>query len=153
MRNLKILDEEGFDPRVTLVLTPENHERVRRAIDKIVGGMDIGVNIHPVLKEGFDWKDHKDLWDEFEAMGDGLLVGFIRDIPKKFEKGNWLREMNCQAGMDYFLLFPDGMVYRCYTHILRGEPIGHIKDVVPFKKPEPCGFRCHFPCDIQVEKS
>jgi len=149
--NLRILDKGGFNVRVTLVLTPENTDKVSMAIEKI-NKLRAGVNIHPILKQGFDWGKHSQIWDEFKAMDDGKRILFISDIPTVFADLEWPRPQACHAGMDYFILFPDGIVYRCYTMILRGKPLGHIKEVVPYKEPQPCKIRCQFPCDLQVPK-
>lgn len=150
-KNLEILAEGAFGPRATLVLSPDNIETVKNAIERVTG-LGVGVNIHPVLKQGFDWGKYPEIWDEFKAMDDGKRILFISDIPTSFADLKWPRAQACGAGMDYFVLFPDGMVYRCYTMILKGKPLGHIKDLVPSSEPKPCEIRCRFPCDIQVPK-
>lgn len=150
-RNLSILRDQGFNVRVTIVLTPENEKRARTAIGRM-NEQGFGVNIHPILKQGFDWGKHSRIWDEFKAMDDGKWIMFISDIPQKFIEIDWPKPQACRAGTDYFVLFPDGMVYRCYTMILRGKPLGHIKEVIPFKEAQPCKIRCQFPCDLEVPK-
>lgn len=152
--NIMLLAKKGINVRVTIVISPDNYkvgfEKVKSFISK-----GIGVNIHPILKQDFDWQAdpaHKEIWGAMEQM-EQLAPGFvvmIKDISDR-----WVPEHYpiCDAGTDkYSMLMPDGMVYRCYSQILTGTNEGHINDYTPKTMPEGCTMDCMFPCDRQVAR-
>lgn len=146
-RNLTILKNKGFPLRVTMVLTPQNHGKVARGIKILKEQLKIPVNIHPLYKQGFDWKDYQKIYDRFQAMHDGEAVRFITAIPTRFIRERRNRPIKCWAGTNYFALWPDGTLFRCYTEMIFGEPIGHIKDYVPPVGGRACEVQCSFHCD------
>jgi hypothetical protein len=145
-RNIAILRSKRINVRVTIVVTPENH---KQAFDKIMEykNYGIGVNVHPVLKQDFDWAEHKDIWSNIQTLADGNRVMVIGDISDKWEAQH--HDM-CAAGGNYFALMPDGKVNRCYSQILTDETAGHISEYAPLQGKQPCSMDCMFPCDRQV---
>jgi hypothetical protein len=146
----KISKLQGFPQgvRVTMVITPWNHEKVWEQAKEYMW-KKIGVNIHPFLNQEFSWEKNQDiiqLW-RGRTKETGNWCEFIEDIPDFFggETHN-----SCHGGKDFFIVWPDGRVMRCYSEILRGEFIGHIKDFIPFDGPKPCTIPCVFPCDKQL---
>ncbi len=150
LNNIKTLRAKGIPVRITIVLTPDNLDILREKVRDFVF-QNIGVNIHPMLKQGFDWKDHREVWDaaiEFAALSP--CVNIIKDISDA-----WVPERHeiCPAGTDkYFVVMPDGSVVRCYSDILRYEPTENIETFVPAKENGPCGKECMFPCDKQIAR-
>ena len=155
LNNVLLLIRKGINVRVTIVISPNNYkigfEKVKMFLSK-----GIGVNVHPLLKQDFDWNAdpaHKEIWKGMEAMeasAPGFVV-MIKDISDR-----WIPEHYpiCDAGTDkYSMLMPDGMVYRCYSQILTGTNEGHVRDYKPSKTPEACNMDCMFPCDRQVARA
>ena len=60
-RNIEALKAKSLYPRVTLVLKPDNTEKVKAAMEKALS-LKVGSNIHPILKQGFDWKENKKIF-------------------------------------------------------------------------------------------
>jgi len=151
INNLWILRRKGFSVRVTMVFTPENYKAV---LDKMkrYQEMKIGINLHPLFKQGFSWYDHNNVYDEVKQkaveMNNNNSINFIGAINKRF-KGEG-RHPACPGGANFFSLSPDGKVYRCVSSyvVLNKEPIGHIKDVEPSKLAQPCEGGCVFTCDF-----
>ena len=146
MTNLFILRGKGIMPRVTIVITPENYNVAKEKI-KMFQVEGYGVNIHPVLKQDFDWAEHRDVWDGIKGLADGAQTMIVGDISDK-----WMPERHemCSAGGDYFCLMPDGQVLRCYSQILTDDHGVFIKDFEPVYEARPCSMDCMFPCDRQI---
>jgi len=146
--NLFLLKIKGLKPRVTVVITPQNHQF---AFKKIKWLTDLGycVNIHPVLKKDFSWQEQMDIWDKAKAFADGDRIRFIDDISYRWVEH---RYDFCEAGKNYFMLLPDGRVLRCYSQILTEKDLGYIWNFAPHSIMMPCNMGCVFPCDRQVRK-
>jgi len=155
MRNLKILKDKGINVRVTIVITPENYQK---GFVKTVEYMNegFGINIHPLLKQGFDWnskKEDKAIWQgmvELEQASHGIVT-MIKEI-----SDHWKAEHYpvCQAGTGkYFMAMPDGQVFRCYSQILTGKKEGMIETFVPNVSNEACNMDCMFPCDREIART
>lgn len=142
--NLRYIRSQGVNVRVTLVFTPENHkECMKAAIDF---STMFGINLHPVLKQGFSWEAHRDIFDDFMSISDDKRIRFIGNIKDKWEPD---RFETCTAGDDYFALMPDGSVKRCYSHILTDEKT-FIGGYEPNGDRRPCATDCCFPCDKEI---
>lgn len=145
--NLMFLRKRGILARVTLVLTPQNADTCFSKIEQFVN-LGFGVNIHPVLKQGFSWAKDMDIWNKAQSMI-SKAVCFVSDIPFEWKPE---RYFSCKAGDGYFCVLPDGQVLRCYSEIFTDNNRGHISD---YKMPSglrECNIDCMFPCDRQVEK-
>jgi len=155
LANIKVLRQRGFPITVTLVLMPDNIEQVKEAITEFNKHF-LRVNIHPVLKQGFNWNEHKDVLNQMDdiikTIDSERLIKLIRDIRHEWQPDGAVE--SCPAGKEYFLVFPDGMVYRCYSHALarKCEPMAHISELKLNEKDEPCDGGCIFPCDIQCQR-
>lgn len=151
INNLWILRKKGFSLRVTVVFTPDNYNDVLAKM-KIYREMKIGVNLHPMFKQGFSWHEHADIYNEvkqkaFELNSDNA-INFVANIEKEFKgKGS---HPACPGGSNYFSLSPDGKIYRCVSSyvVLNRPPLGHIKDMEPTKLAQPCDGGCVFTCDF-----
>ncbi|MBW2081683.1 MAG: radical SAM protein [Deltaproteobacteria bacterium] len=148
LANIDWLKRRGFPLRVTLVMTPENAEHmfgVMRDFRK----QEVMVNVHPVLKQGFSWKEHEELIAKMRTLHDGVWVNFVEDVPKEWKPR---RYSNCNAGGKYFALMPDGTVLRCYSALLWHGSLGHVSDFEPSSLFRPCGKQCVFHCDNRAKK-
>jgi MoaA/NifB/PqqE/SkfB family radical SAM enzyme len=155
LQNIKVLRQRGFPVNVTLVLTPTNLEKVKKAVD-LFNESYLRCNVHPMLKQGHDWNKHKkvlhDMYAYLRQIKSDSLIKFIDDIPKHY-KPQGAKE-KCPAGKNFWIAFPDGNVYRCYSHALSEakKPMGEIAVFQPNKNDEPCEGGCLFPCDIQCQR-
>lgn len=146
--NLKYIRTQGVNVRVTLVFTPDNDEECMAAAFEM--SQYFGINLHPLLKQDFDWNDHLDVWDRFKKFANGRNILFIENIPPKWEPQ---RFKQCSAGYDYFALMPDGKVLRCYSEITRHqENVVYIDDYNPEKENKECMKCCCFPCDKDIAR-
>lgn len=144
-RNLFNIKRRGIMPRVTIVFTPWNYEEAFKKIKHFA--QNFGVNIHPMLKQGFSWEKsgYMRVWREAEQLARDIdSVQFINSISDEWKPE---RYDVCSAGRDYFCVMPDGQVRRCYSHLLAEKVEGHIKDFKPATEARPCGVDCMFPCD------
>lgn len=155
LKNIKVLRQRGFPVTVTCVLTPTNIEKIKEAI-KEFNKHFIRVNIHPLLKQGFDWNEHKDVIKEMvdivSGMNNDKLIKVITDIREHFVPDG--PKDKCAAGKNYFVAFPDGRIYRCYSHALSvgAQPMAEVGDLVLSNEDEPCAGGCIFPCDVQCQR-
>ena len=140
---LYFLSSPSSPEAITFVITPENHERMfeKMAYYKYKG---YGINVHPLLKQGFDWADHEKLWEDIYRLPYNII-----NIDKKWERKSF---PTCIAGVDYFMMFPDGDYYRCYSaHINGDKPLGNIRDKFDLLEGRSeCGRECSFPCDREI---
>jgi len=149
--NLIYLLKHGAKVRVTLVLTPDNESEVIRCAVKFTKHC-YGVNIHPLLKQGFSWDDtekKRDIYNKFLDLHDGSNIIFA-DIKSDFNKYQQFNK--CDAGNEYFVLLPDGKIWRCYSQILQEDNAiySHISNAKTAQGKTPCDIgRCVFPCDLK----
>lgn len=147
-KNIDILQHRGFNVRVTIVFTPENYKEAFEAVRK-VNKRKIGVNLHPVLKQGFSWEENIDIFNKAQELCDGKMNIFINDVGYR-----WAGERYtfCEAGINYFMVHPDGTVLRCYSQLLTSQDCGHISQFETYKTMRPCDIACMFPCDKKIKK-
>jgi hypothetical protein len=50
--------------------------------------------------------------------------------------------------VNYFVIWPDGTLFRCYTEMIEGRPLGDIRSYVPPADGYECVQKCAVPCDI-----
>lgn len=143
MDNAQILRSKGYPVAVTLVLTPQN-VLVCAETARMFQHKKVFVNVHPMLKKGHDWTQNMGAIETMKQLGDGVNV--ITEIPMRFEG---VRFEQCSAGNNYFMVFPDGQVWRCYSSILSADPVGDIRHYEQTAGLEPCSIECVFPCDLK----
>lgn len=148
LTNLFILRGKRVMPRITIVITPENYETGLQKI-ALFKNEGYGINVHPVLKQGFDWEAHRDVWDAMHKVADGAQINVIGEISDSWEAE---RHEICEAGGDYFMVMSDGQVLRCYSQLLTDDAGTHISEFKPVMQPMPCSMDCMFPCDRQIAK-
>ncbi len=138
------IKKRGLHPSVTLVVTPE---KITSAYLKAreLSGDGYRVNIHRALLPGFSWKDEQytDLWNGFKRMLQGLTVNIIDNIPMDYTGNRYSR---CKAGRDYMALGPEGNEYRCFAHLLAGQPMSVTGT------PDTCKVDCVCSYDIDNNK-
>jgi sulfatase maturation enzyme AslB (radical SAM superfamily) len=150
MTNLKLLRMKGFPIKVTLVLTPHNIQKVKESME-MFSEKFIRVSVHPLLKQGHNWSDNEDVLTDIQEYikknDPEKLIEIITDIPKEYKPLGPIDE--CMAGSRYVTAFPDGRIFRCYTHALSEQrpPLGHVKDVQLRSESYSCDSGCIFPCD------
>lgn len=142
MRKVTALRNMGFHVNITMVAHPKTMKNIEKSINEFVG---FPVNIHPFLGKGFNWADHPEDWKRVKEFM-SLCTNETTDIPIP---PSWeiSRYAECNAGIEYFMLWPDGRVAPCYSSILRGEFIGQFVDWKGQQERRPCGKECIFPCD------
>lgn len=151
--NLKLLRLRGFPLAVTMVATPKNEEKVLEMMDEFEDG-NIAVNIHPMITKGFEWGADKVIIDRLrkramQSNNENMRV--VDLIRKTWQPDGAYGE--CVAGCNYFTLFPDGQVYRCYADALtERRQMSTIWNVELNKEALPCDGGCIFPCDIEVRE-
>lgn len=145
---LSLIRDKGINPTVTVVFTPEN---ANEALLKLSGFVKKGfkVNVHPLLKQGFSWANHRDTFKKMQEARKFRGVNFINEISNSWDPE---RHPLCRAGGEYFMLMPDGQVLRCYSSILEGKSLSNVKDYEPTQGKNPCDIDCMFPCDRQVAR-
>lgn len=154
LQNIKVLRQRGFPVTVTLVLTPDNLEKVKEAVVTFNKSF-IRVNIHKLLKQGHSWKGHElviaGLKKFIAEHNKEKLVKYIDLIRDEFQKDGAVKE--CSAGKNFMVAFPDGRVYRCYSHALSEgkEALGNITTFERHEKLQPCEGGCIFPCDLECQ--
>lgn len=146
--NVLSLKKKGINIRSTLVMTPDNFYEMLDTINNF-RKLQIPVNIHPVLKQGFSWDKHSDLISRIREMHDGMWINFVEQVPQGWNPKKCYR---CEAGGKYFALMPDGTVLRCYSAILWNGVVGHISDYEPSVGLSKCDNPCIFPCDNRPVK-
>jgi MoaA/NifB/PqqE/SkfB family radical SAM enzyme len=144
--NLAHVRNQGVNVRVTLVFTPDNYKQCIEAIHTFVPYF--GINLHPMLKQGFSWENHRDIWNTMQGYSGGRVI-FVGNISDKWQPDRYEK---CDAGDKYFALMPDGMVRRCYSHIMTDKNEGHIREYVPNGEKRECNIECCFPCDKDIAK-
>jgi len=148
LKNMDWLKRRGFACRVTMVMTPENADHMF-SVMRDFRKLDIMVNVHPVLKQGFSWAEHKELLAQARALHDGVWVNLVEEVPKEYKPRKYA---GCNAGGKYFALMPDGTVLRCYSALLWRGREGHIGSYEPSARIRPCNQKCLFHCDDRAEK-
>ena len=136
-------------PRVTMVLTPDNKDMLLDKVEMFAANK-LPVNVHPMLKEGFSWDDHREIYESVKAICTSPMRAFIDDIPDHFAGDH---NETCSAGRNYFMLLPDGRVWRCYSVILDETLAGTSPFIWDYKPTDgECNIDCMFPCDRQVHR-
>lgn len=139
--NCKRLKDKGIPVKITMVITPENFKTVKKKIKFF--RKKFLIHIHPVLKKGFDWREYPNIWKDMHKL-ESKKVKVIKDIDSHWKEK---RYKECNAGGYYFMVFPNGRVFRCYSAILGQGDLGYIWDYKPDYKLRECGYPCVFPCD------
>jgi len=149
LQNIATLRSKGINTRVTVVITPENIRRTIEAIIEFVKA-GIGVNVHHVLSQGFDWEEYPDELEMIRNLDSGNgKVSYISTIATRWEPKHFPM---CNAGGDYFMVLPDGKVLPCYSALLWDGGVGHIDLYTPDDSYKPCGRDCIFDCDRTARK-
>jgi organic radical activating enzyme len=142
--NVSWLQKNGKAPRVTLVVTPENFSGLGEVMDRVLNSGAVGVNLHPVLKMGFEWP--QELYQAIHALHRAPSINVVKDIPPKWEDGP--QHKVCSLGdQRYLVIAPNGSIYRCYNEMMQNSPIACISDKTPQPRWRRCIAKCSFPCD------
>lgn len=139
--NLVKVRSKRINPKVTIVITPENFEDARKAIATL-RREGFSINVHPVYRPVNVWPGHEDIWNKVHAL-EGV------NVIKTIEEG---RFSYCSAGTDYFVALPDGKVARCLSAVATGSYTCDIQGFQLFERQHPCSISCMFPCDIERPK-
>lgn len=143
LHNMNLLRNKKIVPRVTITVSPENHREALATINEFRSLM-LPINVHPMIRPGFDWKEHPEEHATLEEIKKLRVnyVGIIEEV-KRFPK--------CVAGYKYIYVLPDGEVMRCQSQGVTDKPkLGNITDP-NFKLADgvaPCDMDCIFSCDI-----
>jgi len=152
IKNYLLLRRKGFLVSVTLVLTPENHKEVEK-VARDMTSKNIIVNIHPILQQGHDWYKHNEIYEHFKKLKAELCQngGTYRFVPiaKRWTSDGAVDA--CPAGTNYFVLWGDGRVFRCYLDAIKGIDMGKIETLEPHRLEYPCDGGCIFPCDKECQ--
>ena len=114
MSNIEFIKSFGIRTSVTMVATPQNLEKVLKDTQDFKKA-GFGVNIHPYYDDcNFDWA-------KFPKEQEILMKNeFLRYADRFFNYGSVKGSPNCYAGKDYFVVAPDGFIYRCVTEMVFG---------------------------------
>lgn len=139
--NCYILKNKGIPLKITMVATPDNIDLLKRKIKEFKHFL---IHIHPLLKQDVNWDNYPEQWKQMQKLN---RPGKVKVIDKIRPAWNVSRFEKCNAGGYYFLLFPDGKVYRCYSAILEQDNLGDVENYIPDCSMKECGYSCIFPCD------
>lgn len=147
--NVDLLQRKGFRTNVTMTITPDNYKEADEMLEA-VSGLGVGMTVQPAICEDFSWDDHRDILDHFKSR-QGSIPFFINPIDRPLDK-RLEPQSACCAGTNYFILFPDGKVYRCLggAAYRKQEPMGHIRDFTPNAFEHPCEYGCVYSCDLDA---
>ena len=147
--NVDLLKRKGFKVNVTMTITPDNWKEADEMLASIAS-YGVGMTVQPAITEDFSWDDHKDILDQFRKRQSEIPFSvnpIDRPLDKRLEP-----QSACSAGTNYFILFPDGKVYRCLGGVAyrQQKPMGHILDFQPNAFEHPCDFGCVYSCDLDA---
>jgi MoaA/NifB/PqqE/SkfB family radical SAM enzyme len=146
--NIKYAKIHRFKVRVTIVVTPENISVVRNKVSEF-NKMGFGVNIHFLLKEGFEWDIS--LYNKILAWHNSPKIFVVKEIGPKYEIGD--RYQHCSLGNHaYAVLGPNGSIYRCYSELVNNISYSDITHGYLKGNLRECHLYCNFPCDQQAYK-
>jgi organic radical activating enzyme len=137
MSNLKRIQDYGVHTAVTMVATPDNMQTVLKDIEKF---KELGhlTNIHPYYDDcNFDWSKYP---KEQEVL---MKNEFLRYGDRFFNYGSVHGCESCYAGKDYFVVAPDGYIFRCVTEMVFGAP----SIETPSNTTHKCTRECIVCCD------
>ena len=150
--NIEWLKLRGFPVRVTLVLTPDNLDKVVSVIDEF-RRISIMTNVHILCKKDFSWEDSqekREVLKAAEALHDGVWINVVSGIARTWAER---RFSSCEAGRDFFALRPNGYLLRCWSDIVSKRVLGHVLTYkIPPEGLRPCDQACLFPCDLEPIK-
>jgi len=136
-KNIAYIKSKTPNVSVSMVMTMKGFDKcVQRA--QGLAELRIRVNLLRELNPGVNWEKTKE-WETLVKMRAWGYNVVEDDIPGSFEFDSGYM---CRGGSEYIAIMPDGLVYRCYSEAMNGQPIGKVKN---FKfEPEP--FKCDRPC-------
>jgi len=141
MENIVKIRKAGVGVGVTLVARPEGLATTLSWANKFAS-LGYRVNIHPYYDDKeFSWHDYP---NEMRTLMD---VPYLRYDNRLFSYDGMSGNGPCKAGENYFMVGPDGKVFRCLTDMLFGrKPIGN-KNRQGYLLGNQCDLKCYFPCD------
>ena len=141
--NIDFLKKMGVNTSVTLVAIPETVDTVLEWT-KYFKGCGFNISIHPYYDDpNFSWYRHL---NELNKLRDSFHVVYG---DKLFEYKGLAGKNGCGAGKDYFIVAPDGKVFRCLTGMIFGWGIP--MDEISSESYD-CNYRCMFPCDFRFAR-
>lgn len=127
--NIKKLALGGMKPELNFLVRPDNFDQVEYAI-KLFEGYKIC--LLPEFNPGVTWT--QEMLEKYRSLATKYKIIFLIDdgsIPLDYEYKVW---DYCEAGMHYFCMIGDGTVYRCYSEMMRNQPVGDIYSFDFFRK-------------------
>lgn len=137
LENVRLISK-SIKPRISLVAEKDDVER-SLTMASYFAKEGYGVNILRQLNPDIDWRESAQ-WQRLKYESEKKCYNLVEsDIPPNYEfpKGH-----TCLAGVDYFCAMPDGSIYRCYSHAMMGEPVGHVNDVILPHTMQDCNVSC-----------
>jgi molybdenum cofactor biosynthesis enzyme MoaA len=149
--NTNYLRTKGIPVKVNMVLTPRNGERIIEKL-KYFQDLKLPAAIIPMIREGFTWKDHIDIYNRFKNISRELNSPYIYFVPTPINNTGAPPTKGCCGGHNYFHLFPDGRMFRCLSDCWKDgvEPVGNLETFVRPEKEQPCEAGCTLACDVEV---
>ncbi len=135
--NIKYLVENNTPLSISVVI-PFNDFDKYVAMAKDLKVLGCRVNILRELNPEVNWNGTRKL-DQLRAMSaDGFHV-VEEGIPTSYEfESGFL----CVGGSSYYALYPDGQMFRCFSHMMQNRPLTNLHDFEKARKL----FRCETPC-------
>jgi hypothetical protein len=119
---------------VSMVFTKKNWENQITVCMEI---KDMGLRVNVIRAFGPDRPDDS-MWAEAGQLGGNL----IDDVRPEMESG-----FQCDTGYGYYVIAPDGKVFRCVSDFYYGAPVGKIGE--PWTVEKTCHNKC-MGCDKDI---
>lgn len=156
----------GIEPTVNVVAKPDIIPKLSN-YENFFQEMGLDFHVIPMVKPKFGGKRIKMIY-QYEENNREKLKKYLNDREKallKAQKSDY-ESTDCIGGYKYFLIAPNGDVYRCYTEFLKDKlnqskenkedrkfNLGNIfKNFKPLKKPEPCSLPCSCEADLHARE-
>ncbi len=146
--NVNTIKSYNVGVGITLVAKPETLNSVLMWCNRFAN-MGFRVNIHPYYDDkDFNWYSYP------KEMGALLSSPYLKYDKMLFKFSGLDKSGTCNGGKSYFVIGPDGEIFRCLTDMLFGrESIGN-KDWIYGRLPKirntECNEKCFFPCDWKL---
>ena len=141
--NVKKIKRKGVTTAITLVAKPETVGKVLMWSDRFYQldrfyQKGFGVNIHAYYEDPtFSWEKYPTEWNMLRKSS------FLRYNERFFNLSGVKGSEKCCGGKDYFVIGPDGKVFRCVTDMLfHGKVLDKLSDDL-YK----CNQICYACCD------
>jgi len=148
-RKMNYVEKINPNLSVNIVAYPDQLDRIQGYIDEIQGKQGIPVNIDPYIAEEYSYTDE-------EARKVRELRGMAERSPDRrigYQAEDENRLKLCDAGIQHFLVVPDGSAFTCMCGYFQNPDDHYIGNVLdPDWKPRqtriPCRSSCSCGCDL-----